>query len=222
MSMRYYPAFLNIEHRSCLVVGGGGVGTRKVDSLLRCGAEVTVVSPEVSERLSKLSEEGKIILKRRAFRDADLDGMFLVFGATDNSALNRRIQQNMERRRGLCNIADQPKLGNFMVPSVIRRGGLTIAISTSGKSPAMARQLRQQLEAMFGSEYGLLLDLMGAIRAKLLEGEHAPERHKALFEQLIQSDLLEMIQLDDRQGINTLLNQVLGPGYRFEDLMGPT
>ena len=193
LHMRYYPVFLDIVDRPCLVVGGGKVGTRKVESLLRCGARVTVISPVVTDRLALLAEQGKIRLKQREYRDTDFDDAVLVFGATDSAALNHRLHTRCEDRSRLCNIADQPALCNFVVPAVIRQGDLNIAISTGGKSPALAKHLRRQLALMFGPQYATFLDLLGAVRKKLLAAEHAPERHKALFDQLIRSDLLEMI-----------------------------
>ena len=217
--MRYYPVFLDINDQPCLVVGGGRVGTRKVQSLVACGARVTVISPQVSDKLSELASQGRIVLKQREYRDTDVSGAFLIFGATDNKALNRRLHRKAQNNNQLCNIADQPELCNFVLPSVIRQGDLSIAISTAGKSPALAKHLRCQLEALIGPEYGTFIDLMGAIRHKLLALEQAPERHKPLFERLIRSGLLEMIKQEDRQGINTLLTQVLGPDYGYDVLM---
>ncbi len=217
--MRYYPAYLDVKARPCLVVGGGRVGTRKVRTLLACGAVVTVISPQVTTELAGLAEEGRIDLKRRDYRSTDLDDAFLVIGATDDQTFNRLIHGDAERAQRLCNIADQPDLCNFVLPSIINRGDLSIAISTAGKSPAFAKHLRRQLESQFGPEYGLFLALMGAIRRRLLATEHAPEAHKPLFEQLIQGGLLEMVRRGNEQEINTLLHAVLGPGYQYNALM---
>jgi precorrin-2 dehydrogenase/sirohydrochlorin ferrochelatase len=217
--MRYYPAYLDLQNRRCLVVGGGQVGTRKVRTLLKCGAEVTVISPEATPQLAELAAQGRIELKQRDYRKGDLDPAFLIISATDDQAINRQVHQDAEAAQRLCNIADQPKLCNFVLPSIINQGDLSIAISTAGKSPAFAKHLRRQLQGQFGPEYGLMLDLMGAIRKRLLAVEHAPEEHKPLFEQLIQGGLLEMIKENDHQGINALLKSVLGPDYIYEALM---
>jgi precorrin-2 dehydrogenase/sirohydrochlorin ferrochelatase len=217
--MRYYPVCLDIKDRPCLVVGGGQVGTRKVQTLLQCGARVTVVSPAVSAELAQLAQQGQILIRLREYCPTDLDSAFLVIGATDDQEQNRRVHQDAEAARRLCNIADQPELCNFVLPAVITQGDLMIAISTSGRSPAFAKHLRQQLLSQFGPEYGYFLDLMGAIRSRLLAAEHAPEAHKPLFEKLIHNNLLEMIKADDRSGINSLLDEVLGPGYLYEELM---
>jgi precorrin-2 dehydrogenase/sirohydrochlorin ferrochelatase len=217
--MRYYPVCLDIKDRHCLVVGGGQVGTRKVRTLLDCGAQVTVVSREVTEELSQLEQEGRIRVALRDYHTADLASAFLVIGATDDPELNRRVHQDAEAAHRLCNIADQPDLCNFVLPAVVSQGDLILAVSTSGRSPAFAKHLRRLLQDQFGPEYGRFLDLMGAIRSRLLAAEHAPEIHKPLFENLIQNDLLEMIKNDDRSGIDTLLEAVLGPGFIYEELM---
>jgi precorrin-2 dehydrogenase/sirohydrochlorin ferrochelatase len=218
--MRYYPIYLDIKDRDCLVVGGGHVGTRKVETLLECGARVTVVSIDAAEKMKKLSDSGVIQLKERAFQTADLDGVFLVIGATDNQDLNYKIRAEAERRFVLCNIADRPDACNFILPSIVNRGDLIIAISTSGKSPAFAKKLRKHLEAQFGDEYAEFLNLMGAIRKKLLSENHEPEAHKHLFEQLIEGDLVQMLKNADTDNINALLLDVLGEGYDFKKLMG--
>jgi precorrin-2 dehydrogenase len=218
--MRYYPIYLDIKDRNCLVVGGGAVGTRKVETLMECGAEVTVVSIDATEKLKKLSDSGVILLKERVFQSADLDGVFLVIGATDNEDLNVKIHAEAQRRCVLCNIADRPEACNFILPSIVNRGDLIIAISTSGKSPAFAKKLRRQLEAQFGDEYAEFLDLMGAIRKKLLSKDQGPEAHKHLFEQLIERDLVQMLKKADTDTINALLMDVLGEGYDFKALMG--
>ena len=217
--MRYYPINLNIHNRHCLVVGGGGVGTRKVMTLLECGARVTVVSPDPTPRLKKLAAEGAIQLKERSYKCADIHKMFLVIGATDDENLNRRISKDAERVNILCNIADRPEVCNFILPAIVRRGDLTITISTSGKSPALAKRLRLDLEAQFGEEYADFLRLMGAIRDKLLSQAHEPEAHKALFNQLIDKDLIGWIKTGNTNDINALLREVLGEGFNIEDLL---
>jgi precorrin-2 dehydrogenase/sirohydrochlorin ferrochelatase len=217
--MRYYPIHLDIQNRNCLVVGGGGVGTRKVETLLKCGAKVTVVSPEISDRLQNLAESARLTLKPRPYRTEDIEGMFLVIGASDDETLNRQISSDAERRNTLCNIADRPEKCNFILPSIVRRDDLVITISTSGRSPALAKKLRKKLERRFGPEYGDFLKLMGAIRSMLLSQAHEPEVHKPLFEQLIDSNLIALIQQGKTEDINALLAKILGDGYRFEELM---
>jgi precorrin-2 dehydrogenase/sirohydrochlorin ferrochelatase len=217
--MRYYPICLDIQNRNCLVVGGGSVGTRKVMTLLECAAVVTVVSMGATEKLQELSKRHRIKLKRRPFRTSDLYGKFLVMGATGNPELNRQIHDEAKRLGVLCNIADSPEACDFILPSVVNRGDLTIAISTSGKSPAFAKKMRKYLEKEFGTEYSEFLILMGEIRKKLLSEDHEHEEYKYLFEQLIESDLIKMIKDRQIENINALLFEILGEGFVFETLM---
>ena len=217
--MKYYPIFLDVKHRRCLVVGGGSVGARKVMTLLDCGASVTVVSPRISEKLAALAKNDSLIVEKRPFKFSDLKDKFLVIGATDNQELNQQIHAESERLDILCNIADQPEACNFILPSIVKKGDLVIAISTSGKSPAFAKKLRKDFEKLLGNEYATFLELMGTIRKKLLAEEHKPEAHKPLFEELINRGLIEMIKDRRKKDINLLLSEILGEGYVFEELM---
>ncbi len=216
---KFYPINLDVRGRNCLVVGGGAVGARKVGTLLACGANVTVVSTETAAEIDRLAEAGAVTVERRGFVPEDLEGRFLVIGATDDTGLNRQISSEAEKRQMLCNIADFPEGCNFILPSVVRRGDLLISISTSGTSPAFAKALRKQISAAFGPEYGRFLQLMGALRARLLARSHAPEEHKPLFEALIDGGLLERIREQDVDAVNRLLAAVLGQDFRYEDLM---
>lgn len=217
--MRYYPVCLDIKGRTCLVVGGGQVGTRKVNTLLACGARVTVVSPMATQTLADLADKGHIVWKQRAYRSSDQQGAFLVIGATDEESLNHAIHKDAEQAGRLCNIADQPERCNFVLPAIVRQGDLMIAISTAGKSPAFAKFMRRTLQAQFGPEYGTFLDLMGAIRRQLLAQAHAPEAHKPIFEALIEQGLLDLIRRDDRSGIDDLLAREVGPAFTYDQLM---
>jgi precorrin-2 dehydrogenase/sirohydrochlorin ferrochelatase len=217
--MRYYPINLEINNRNCLVVGGGQVGTRKVMGLLECGAAVSVVSPKATERIIHLMTQKKIIWHKRTYRTSDMQNRFLVIGATDNESLNRRIHTDAQNQKVLCNIADRPEICNFILPAVVQRGDLVIAVSTSGKSPAFAKKLRKDLQQTYGLEYKQFLDLMGIIRTKLLDGAHEPEAHKPLFEALIEGDLVTAIKTKDIKTINKLLSSVLGEGFTYDNLM---
>ena len=216
---KYYPVCIDIENRECLVVGGGGVALRKVEGLLDCGALVTVVSPKFQDDFSQIDDSKPLRLLRRPYRSTDLDDKFLVIGATDNEDLNRQISQEAHRRNILCNIADVPDACSFILPAVVRRGDLAIAVSTSGKSPAFAKHLRKQLEKQFGEEYTTFLVLMGAIRQKLLAAQHAPEAHKPLFEKLIEKGLADMIHNGDKAAVNRLLYEILGEGFDYDTLL---
>ncbi|MBU3947108.1 MAG: bifunctional precorrin-2 dehydrogenase/sirohydrochlorin ferrochelatase [Proteobacteria bacterium] len=217
--MKYYPVNLDIKDRQCIVVGGGDVGTRKVLTLLECSAFVTVVSPVASNTLLNLADRGSITLKKRSYVESDLHGMFLVICATDNDMLNRQVSVDAQKLNMLCNVADRPEACNFILPAVVKRGDLTIAVSTSGKSPAFAKKIRKDLEKQYGDEYAQFLKLMGAIREKLLNTKHEPEAHKHLFEELIDRDIIQMIRNGNVDKLNSALFEVLGKGYDFYDLI---
>jgi precorrin-2 dehydrogenase/sirohydrochlorin ferrochelatase len=218
--MKYYPVNLDIRNRRCLVVGGGNVATRKVNTLLECGAMVTVVALEVTDPLVDLAGDKKITLKRRHYQSADLNGMFLIIAATDREEINWRIHSDAERIGKLCNVVDRPESCNFILPSVVNRGDLIIAISTSGSSPAFAKKMRLELEKQFGEEYAEFLRVMRAVREQLLiQKENEPEAHKPIFEKLIDKGLLEMIRNGKKEDANHLLFKVLGKGYSLDSLI---
>jgi precorrin-2 dehydrogenase / sirohydrochlorin ferrochelatase len=216
--MKYYPINLDIRDRDCLVVGGGRVGTRKVEALMECGGRVTVVSTAASDPIHNFSRTGAVTLKLRPYRAADMDHCFLVIAATNNETLNRQIHQDANRLNKLCNVADRPEICNFILPAVVRRGDLVIAVSTSGKSPAFAKKMRKELEQRYGEEYEEFLDLMGAIRKRLLSEKHEPEAHKPIFEQLIAGNLPVLIRSRKTVEINVLLQKVLGSEYTLDSL----
>lgn len=216
--MRYYPLFLDIRERACLVVGGGKVGARKAKGLLTAGARVTVVSPVMDAALEALSPHEGLSLKRRVYRPGDMAGIFLVIGATDNPELNRQIKSDAQATKSLCNVADQPQLCDFILPAVVNQGDLALAITTAGKSPALAKRLRRQLQDQFGPEYAKLTALLGAIRTRLLDTEHDPEGHRQVFKALLDEDILGLLRADRITDINALLKEILGPGYDYMSL----
>ena len=162
----YYPAFLDISGRRCIVFGGGHVALRKVRMLLEFRARVEVVAPELCVEMEALQADGLIEVRTGRFEPGDLDGAFVAIAATDDQDTNERIASEARERRVLINVVDVPKLCDFIVPSYLRRGDLTIAVSTSGGSPALAKKLRARLEKEFGDEYSALSKLAGDVRAE--------------------------------------------------------
>ena len=160
----YYPAYLNIEGRRCIVVGGGKIAERKVESLLECGAVVTVISPHLSPVLQKLCDSSQIEVVRRRYLQGDLARAFVVVAATDDESVNARVSGEALENGALVNVADDPKRSNFIVPAVIRRGDLVVSISTGGRSPALAKKLRGELERTLVPEYESLLSLVAEVR----------------------------------------------------------
>jgi precorrin-2 dehydrogenase/sirohydrochlorin ferrochelatase len=217
--MGYYPILLDLADKPCVVVGGGEVATRKVEGLLSCGAKVRVVAPEITRKLQELVDTDRIVWISRPYLSGDLRQAWLVIGATNDEAVNRQIYADCKENGTLCNIADRPECCEFILPSVIRRGDLVVAISTSGKSPAFAKTLRKRMEKEFGAEFEVFLKLMGVIRKRLLAEAHEPEAHKHVFEKLIDQGLLDRIRDGDVDHIDGILAEVLGNGYRFEELL---
>ncbi len=189
-----YPLFLRLEGEKCLVVGGGNVAERKVLSLLESGAEVTVVSPKLSPVLSELKKQQKITHLEQQYSEEVLEDVFLVICATDVEEVNRAVAQDCFARKILVNVADDPPKCNFFVPSVVRQGNLSIAISTNGKSPLLARTIREQLEKVFGPEYGDFLEILGQVRMELLQNEPDPKRRRAVLERIVRSDILKLLR----------------------------
>ena len=214
--MKYYPIFLDVQDRDCLVVGGGAVGTRKAMGLYRSGARVRVISREFSPKLEAISGISRVC---KPYEPSDLDPAFLVFAATDNRGLNQQIREDAKAGGILCNVADAPDRSDFILPSVVERGDLVCAVSTGGASPALAKKIRQDLEQMFGAEYGDFLVLMAHIRKKLLEEGHDPTAHKKIFKALVERDIPALIAVNDRTRIDSVLVELLGAGYEYEHLV---
>ncbi len=196
---RYYPANLDIKGKRCLVAGGGKVAERKVNSLLKCGAEVSVVSPDLTRRLKELNSKGKIKFLKGEFKEKYLKDIFLVIGATDNSNVNFKVYESANKKNILVNIVDSSELCNFIVPSVVERGALTIAISTGGKSPALAKKLRKELEDRYGFEYAKFLNLMGNLRKRISAKIRDKRKREEIYKNLIDSDIIKLIR-DGKDG----------------------
>ena len=207
---RFYPILVDLQGRKALVVGGGKVAQRKIETLLERGATVQVVAKSLTAVLEELRSAGKIECLGEEFLETFLEGVFVVFAATDDAPLNRRVSRAAQQRGLLVNAVDQPADCNFIVPSVLSRGDLLIAVSTSGKSPAFARRVRVGLEQSFGEEYGLFLNLMGNLRKEILRLGLSQEENKRAFEELVYSDLLSAIREENWGLASQIIEEVLG------------
>jgi precorrin-2 dehydrogenase/sirohydrochlorin ferrochelatase len=216
--MTAYPINLDVAGRDCLVVGGGGVGARKARGLADCGAAVTVVSPEAGAPLRELAEAGAVVWAAREYRSEDMAGRFLAFAASGAASVNERVVADARRAGVLCNSADRPEAGDFTLPAALRRGDLTIAISTGGASPALSRRVRMTLEAAFGPEYETALRLLGAARSRLLARGHDPDGHRRRFRALLDGGLLELLRDGRTAELDRLLRETLGPGFDWKTL----
>lgn len=206
----FYPMFVDIEGRRALVVGGGPVATEKVEKLLDHGAAVRLVSPDLTSELRALVDEGRIHeFHERTYEPSDLDGCFMVIAATNLDAVNRMIWQDAEALNILCNVVDVPPMCNFIVPSIVRRGELAIAISTGGASPVVAKHIRRDLEATYGPEWEALVDLLREVRDELkVRYLDMPSRRVAV-ERLMETDIVQRLAGGDEEGARELARTVL-------------
>lgn len=166
-SSSYYPVFLNIRGRKCVVIGGGQVALRKVEALLNAGADVKVISPDLCPELIKLADTEEISVEKRLFQSGDLEGLLITVAATDDNGINLEVAKEARGKGILVNVVDDPGHSDFIVPSYLRRGDITIAVSTAGRSPALARKIRSRLEDVFGDEYATLARLIGEVRMEI-------------------------------------------------------
>lgn len=209
----YFPIYLEIKGKKVLVVGGGIVAQRKIESLLETGALIVVVSIKVTNQIRQFEKEGRIKIIGRQYEESFLENVFMVIAATDNAELNHRVSKDAREKGLLINAVDQPQDCNFIFPSVMKRGDLTLAISTSGKSPALARKIREQLEQEFGQEYEVLLKIMGNLRKEILSWKLPQDRNKGLFNQLIEGSLLEAARKRDWNRASEIINRILDMNY---------
>jgi precorrin-2 dehydrogenase/sirohydrochlorin ferrochelatase len=216
--MKYFPAFLDLRGKLCVVAGGGRVAERKVRSLLNAGASVKVISPEITESLFRLELKGKIVHHPRSFRSGDLRGAFLGIAATDNRGTNERVFRQALGLKIPVNVVDDPARSSFIVPSVVEKGDLLLAISTSGQSPALAKLLRQKLQKEIGPEYSFLLRLLGAVRKKVLSFGFGQRRNQRIFRKLVGADLLSLIRQEDWRGLESRIREILGVGFTLQEL----
>ncbi len=189
--MTLFPIFLKLANRRCLVVGAGRIAEEKIGGLLSAGAEIHVVAPEATPRIRALARKKKLRWDARPFKPADLKGVFLVVAATSSPALHKKIYSEARHRRVLCNVVDDPPHCDFYYGSVVRRGALQIAISTAGKSPALAQRIRKTLEKQFGPEYQDWINALGEARDKLFSRKMDPGERKRLLHILASGEMFE-------------------------------
>jgi precorrin-2 dehydrogenase/sirohydrochlorin ferrochelatase len=185
MSRELFPLFVDLTGRRCVVIGAGPIGEGKIEGLLHCGARITVIAPHVTAKIQAWATASQLTLQRREFIPADLDSAFLTVAATSSPDTNHAIAAEARRRGVLCNVVDDPDYCDFFYPAVVRRGALQIAVSTSGTSPALARNLREKLEAQFGPEYEAWLEEVEKRRRDILATVTDPDQRRAQVEALV-------------------------------------
>ena len=184
-STALFPMFLKIEGRPCLVVGAGKIAESKIRSLLVAGAVVRVVAPQARKSVMDWARAGVIQWEARAFAPSDLDGVFLVIAGTTSAALNELVFREARTRHVLCNAVDDPEHCDFYFPAVVRRGQLQVAVSTGGRSPALAQRLRRELETQFSPEYAGWLEELGGTRDRLRGSDIDPDHRRNLLHSLV-------------------------------------
>ncbi len=201
---------LDVAGHRCVIVGGGDVAARKATTLADHGADVFLVAPAFCDAIEGLASRHRIAVAKEPFSPHHLDGASLAFAATNDKDVNRKVYQEAQVRRIPVNVADAPQLCTFTVPSQVKRGDLTIAISTGGASPAVARRLRERLETEFGDEWGAYLALMASLRNRAMQEVHDPGKRRDLFAALAESDLFEKVAAGDDAGIKRLVEEAFG------------
>ncbi|HNY11490.1 MAG TPA: bifunctional precorrin-2 dehydrogenase/sirohydrochlorin ferrochelatase [Candidatus Wallbacteria bacterium] len=209
MTEKYYPININITEKKCVVVGCGSTGERKIISLLECGARVLAVSRKFTPAVEKLIFDNKIEGHQREFRPEDLDGAFLVYCATDDRELNELVYKIAEDNGSLVNIVDAPEICNFIVPAVIRRGPLCVAISTSGAAPSLAKKIKKDIEKMIPKNYEGYIDFLAEKRLEIKGTVGEIEVRKAIFEEMVGSAILEHMLAGEREKAETAYREIL-------------
>jgi precorrin-2 dehydrogenase/sirohydrochlorin ferrochelatase len=208
----YYPVFLKLSQRPCLVIGGGEVAARKVDGLLRAGAQVTVIAPHVEARLRRWADDREIRYRPRAYERGDLHGNDLVIAATDDPEVNRQIATEARDCRALLNVVDEPELCTFIAPAILERGELQVAVATSGAAPALAARLRDGLCEVIGPEYAAVVRVLKGVRRRLREDGLSATDRRRILRDLATSDLPERVRSADPGAVDRLLGEIVGPG----------
>jgi len=192
-SRDYYPAFLDISGKQCVVIGGGKVAERKCLPLIMGGGRVVVISPQLTQRLEALKDKGLLRHISRHYRKGDIKAAFVAIAATDSREINTKVAAEAAMHNTLLNVVDTPLLCNFIVPSVLRRGPLTIAISTGGVSPAMAKTIRKNLEVLYSAELSKYMRLLNSIRTKAMKEIPDKTKRSALLKGLASQKIMRIL-----------------------------
>ncbi len=218
MQTAYYPIFVSLEGRVCLVVGGGKVGERKIRKLLEYGAFIRLVGRALTPWLDLQCDEGKVALAGREYGEALLDGVHLVFAATSDPVLNARVSRDAAERGLWCNMATNPELGSFVVPAIFRQGPLTIAIGTEGLSPALSAKIRKEMEERYGPEWKVLLQFLGRLRKAVQDRGLGAEEDRRIFREVVELPLIEWMRAGGRDAALGSIYSVCRAAVAREDL----
>jgi len=211
--LKYYPVFLDIKDRICVIVGGGEVAFRKAERLLECGANVSIISPKLVRELAALKEKNLISHIAAEYSGDLIDRAVLIIGATDDEKINALIAQDARAKGIPVNIVDDPQKCDFILPAIAQRGDLVMAIGTGGKSPALARHLREELEEQYGREYAILLNILGTLRTKM---EKNAGIGRDWFDALMAAGILEFIKAKDSKKVQDIVKKITGEEVECE------
>jgi precorrin-2 dehydrogenase/sirohydrochlorin ferrochelatase len=213
--VQYYPAYLELRGHPCVVIGGGEIAERKVTTLLEAGARVTVVSPTLTAGLAALADTHEIVHHPRAYRHGDLAGAWLAYAATGDEAVHAAIAAEAAEARVFLNVVDRPALCSFIVPALVRRDPVAIAVSTGGASPALAKRLARELAGTIGPEWSLAARVLGTLRTRL--GDDVTARAR-IFTALADEPLLTALRAGDAARVDALLAEHVGRGTTLAGL----
>jgi precorrin-2 dehydrogenase/sirohydrochlorin ferrochelatase len=199
-----------------VIVGGGRVAERKAGRLLASGALVVVVAPELTPHLQQMSADRKIVHVGGRYDGAQLSGSFLVIAATSDADVNRQVAADARAAGAMVNVVDNHEIGDFMLPSLMERGDLSIAVSTGGKSPALARKIRMELEALYGHEYSVLLRILGELREKIVIAGNDSDENRERFDSVLNSEIIDYIRAGRVHEIDDLIQQITGVRMEVE------
>jgi|ERR1044071_3643698 siroheme synthase-like protein len=194
----YYPIYLDIEDHAVIIIGGGNVCARKAETMMKYGARVTIVSPDFTDEIEAWARDGKLALKRKRYDASDLEGATIVIASTDDTSVNEQVAADCRAQRIPVNVVDVTPLCEFIVPAIVDKGSVHIAISTGGKSPALGRTLKEDLQRLIGPEYSEVNDLLGTLRDSAKRVLPTDVDRKRFFDGIIASGILEMLRAGRR------------------------
>jgi len=205
---KFYPMMMDLKGRPTLVVGGGDVAARKIEMLVSCGSKVKVVAPQIDASLNHLIDSGEVTHIKEKYQTKHLESAVLVIASTDNEEVNKKVFDDAETKQIPVNVVDVPPLCRFIVPSIVEEGDLLIAISTSGKSPAMSKRIRKELQQKFGAEYGTALTVMGKVRELAKAQLSNLDERMRILSKIANSDIIERIKKGEKLNPQELLDKV--------------
>jgi precorrin-2 dehydrogenase/sirohydrochlorin ferrochelatase len=195
----YYPIFLDVEDREVVIIGGGAVCERKAETMMKYGARVTVVAPEFTPQITAWASAGRLAIRRKQYDAADLDGASIVIASTDDERVNERVARDCRERKIPVNVVDVTHLCEFIVPAIVEQGSIQLAVSTGGKSPALARTLKEDLQKFVGPEYAEINDLLGTLRPSAKKVLPTDTDRKHFFDSILARGVVEMVRQGKRR-----------------------